>query len=165
MDTVTPRRRSEIMAAIRSKDTAPELTVRRYLHAAGLRYRLHQHGLPGRPDLVFSGRRLCVFIHGCFWHGCPHYRHGMRDVKSNTAYWLPKLARTRARDADNQQRLLVLGWTTLTIWECHAADPAELVALARSIRAVPPIKRSSAPARARLVSAAAPSRRAARRLS
>jgi DNA mismatch endonuclease, patch repair protein len=102
MDTVTPARRSEIMAAIRSKDTAPELAVRRYLHASGLRYRLHRHRLPGRPDLIFPGRRLCLFVHGCFWHGCPHCRHGAREVKSNTSYWSVKLARNKARDAENQ---------------------------------------------------------------
>jgi DNA mismatch endonuclease (patch repair protein) len=147
VDTVTPTRRSEIMAAIRSKDTAPELAVRRYLYAAGLRYRLHRHDLPGRPDLVFPGRRVCVFVHGCFWHGCPHCRHGARTVKSNTAYWLPKLARNRARDEDNQQRLTALGWTPLTIWACQAGDPAALASLARSIRSTP--KLSSPPARAR----------------
>lgn len=147
MDTVTPTKRSQIMAAIRSKDTAPELAVRRYLHAAGLRYRLHRHNLPGRPDLVFPGRRVCVFVHGCFWHGCPHCRHGARDVKSNTAYWLPKLARNRARDADNQRRLAAFGWAALTIWECQTSDAAELASLVRSIRALP--KRSSAPVRAR----------------
>jgi DNA mismatch endonuclease, patch repair protein len=147
MDTVTPARRSKMMAAIRSKDTAPELAVRRYLHAAGLRYRLHRHDLPGRPDLVFASRGVCVFVHGCFWHGCPHCRHGGRSVKSNTAYWLPKLARNQVRDADNQRRLGALGWTALTIWECQVSDAAELASLARSIRGLP--KRSSAPAQAR----------------
>jgi DNA mismatch endonuclease, patch repair protein len=137
VDTLAPARRSEVMAAIRSKDTAPELAVRRFLHAAGLRYRLHRHDLPGRPDLMFAGRRVCVFVHGCFWHGCPHCRHGARDVKSNTEYWLPKLARNRARDADNQRRLAALGWTALTIWACQTDDVGELASLARSIRAIP----------------------------
>src|ERR1700674_4838408 len=98
MDTVTPERRSAIMARIRSKDTAPELAVRRYLHAKGLRYRLHHAGLPGKPDLVFPARRVCVFIHGCFWHGCPHCIDGTRQVKSNSAYWSAKVAGHRARD-------------------------------------------------------------------
>jgi DNA mismatch endonuclease (patch repair protein) len=139
MDTVTPARRSEIMAAIRSKDTAPELAVRRYLHAAGLRYRLHRHRLPGRPDLIFPGRRLCLFVHGCFWHGCPHCRHGTREVKSNASYWSIKLARNKARDAENQSRLAALGWNVLTIWACQTADPAALQSLAISVRAFPVI--------------------------
>jgi DNA mismatch endonuclease (patch repair protein) len=157
MDLVTPARRSEIMAAIRSKDTAPELAVRRYLHASGLRYRVHSHRLPGRPDLVFPERRLCVFVHGCFWHGCPHCRHGAREVKSNASYWSAKLIRNKARDANNQKRLADLGWNVLTIWACQAADPAALNLLAVSIRALPAIKRSSSPARARSALAAGPS--------
>lgn len=165
MDTVTPARRSQIMAAIHSKDTAPEFAVRRHLHAAGLRYRLHRHALPGRPDLVFPTRRLCVFVHGCFWHGCPHCRHGVRPVKSNTSYWSTKLARNKTRDAENQRRLAALGWTTLTIWGCQAADPAALVALARTIHEVPPTGRSFGQARARSASAAVPSPRAAQPLN
>ncbi len=70
MDTVTPERRSAIMARIRGRDTVPEMVVRRALHALGLRYRLHAQELPGAPDLVFRGDRVCVFVHGCFWHGC-----------------------------------------------------------------------------------------------
>lgn len=161
MDTVTPDRRSQIMAAIHSKNSAPELAVRRYLHAAGMRYRLHRHDLPGRPDLVFAARRLCVFVHGCFWHGCPHCRHGARAVKSNVVYWSAKLARNKARDAGNQRRLAALGWTTLTIWECEVADQEALGALARTIRKAHPIGRSSARAPAKLASAAEPSPQAA----
>jgi DNA mismatch endonuclease, patch repair protein len=157
MDIVPSARRSEIMARIRSKDTTPELAVRRYLHSAGLRYRLHRHRLPGRPDLVFSGRRLCVFVHGCFWHGCPHCRHGARQVKSNTSYWLAKLARNKARDADNQRRLADLGWSVMTIWACQAADPAALQSLAASVRALPPVRRSFLRAPARSASGASPS--------
>jgi len=157
MDTVTPARRSEIMARIRSKNTTPELAVRRYLHASGLRYRLHHHRLPGRPDLIFPGRLLCVFVHGCFWHNCPRCRHGARAVKSNTSYWSAKLARNKVRDADNQKRLAALGWNVLTIWACQAADPAALRSLAASIHALPSTRRSSSPARAKAASAAGPS--------
>jgi DNA mismatch endonuclease (patch repair protein) len=156
MDMVTPTRRSEIMANIRSKDTAPELAVRRHLHASGLRYRVHDQQLPGRPDLVFSGRRLCVFVHGCFWHGCPHCRHGTREVKSNSSYWSAKLIRNKTRDAHNQSRLAALGWRVLTIWACQASDPAALNLLAASLRAIPPIKRLSSLARARSASGAEP---------
>lgn len=136
MDTVTASRRSEIMAAIRSKNTAPELAVRRYLHGTGLRFRIHASALPGRPDIVFSGRRTCVFVHGCFWHGCTHCIDGRRAVKSNKGYWGPKIAGNRARDGRHQQALAAAGWTVLTIWECQASDTAVLEALAASIRAI-----------------------------
>jgi DNA mismatch endonuclease (patch repair protein) len=138
MDTVTPARRSEIMAGIRSKDTVPELAVRRYLHAAGLRYRLRRSDLPGRPDLVFSARRVCIFVHGCFWHGCPHCIDGRREVKSNTAYWIPKIQTNRTRDKRNQRVLEDAGWKVLIIWECQSRDPSALESLAAAVRAAHP---------------------------
>jgi DNA mismatch endonuclease (patch repair protein) len=138
MDTVTPARRSEIMAGIRSKNTVPELAVRRYLHAAGLRYRLHRKGLPGRPDIVFPSRRACVFVHGCFWHGCPHCIDGRRAVKSNSTYWAPKIAGNQARDNRHREALVAAGWTVWTIWECEAGEAAILEQLATAIRALTP---------------------------
>jgi DNA mismatch endonuclease (patch repair protein) len=138
MDTVTAARRSEIMAAIRSKDTTPELAVRRYLHARGLRYRLHPRDLPGRPDLVFSALRTCIFVHGCFWHGCPHCIDGRRQVQSNTTYWIPKIATNRARDDRHRQTLQAAGWTVFTIWECQSRDPAALESLVDAVRAIHP---------------------------
>lgn len=137
MDTVTPERRSEIMSRIRSRDTTPEMTVRRFLHAAGLRYRLHRRDLPGKPDLVFSSKHLCVFIHGCFWHGCPNCVDGTRKVKSNTKFWNAKVAGNRERDAKHQAALEADGWTVLTIWECETADPAQLERLTEAVRAAP----------------------------
>jgi len=139
MDTVTPRRRSEIMAAIRSKDTAPELAVRRALHASGLRYRLHAKALPGRPDLVFVRRRVCLFVHGCFWHGCPRCIDGRRAVKSNTGYWSAKIAGNRERDGRHQAALEEAGWTVITFWECMSRDPVALQELAATIRAIKPL--------------------------
>ena len=138
MDTVTPARRSEIMANIRSKDTAPELAVRRYLHAAGLRYRLRPRDLPGRPDLVFPTRRVCIFVHGCFWHGCPSCVDGRREVKSNTAYWGPKIEANRARDERHRRALEAAGWTVLVIWECESRHHTALETLANVVRAVHP---------------------------
>lgn len=138
MDRISAERRSANMSCIRSKDTAPELLVRRALHAAGLRYRLHRPDLPGRPDLAFSSRRLCLFVHGCFWHGCPRCRHGAREVKSNVAYWSAKLSRNKARDVRHAAALEAAGWTVLTVWECETAQPAALAGLAAAIRAVPP---------------------------
>lgn len=107
------------MSRIRSKDTQPELRVRKYLHAAGLRYRLHGAALPGKPDLVFASRRLCVFINGCFWHGCMRCTDGLRRPKTNRTYWLPKISRNKARDKRNIRRLREAGWKVLTIWECE----------------------------------------------
>lgn len=108
------------MRAIRSKDMKPELAVRRLVHGMGYRYRLHRHGLPGRPDMVFASRRKVIFVHGCYWHqhsdpGCKIARR----PKSNRDYWLPKLDGNVVRDADNQVRLRELGWDSLVIWECE----------------------------------------------
>jgi len=112
------------MAAIRSKDTKPELIVRRLVHAMGYRYRLHQSDLPGKPDLVFSGRRKIIFVHGCFWHlhGCV-FSH---VPKSNSAYWTPKLERNRARDVEHLRNLRARGWKCLVLWECELAKSERL---------------------------------------
>jgi DNA mismatch endonuclease, patch repair protein len=116
--------RSEIMAAIRSKDTEPELIVRRIVHAMGYRYRLHRSDLPGKPDLVFAGRRKIIFVHGCFWHqhGCA-YSH---IPKSNVAYWAPKLKRNHARDLEHLRKLRAHRWKCLVLWECELAKPERL---------------------------------------
>lgn len=140
MDHVSSKRRSEIMAAIRGKDTAPELAVRRFLHRRGLRYRLHASNLPGNPDLVFPGRRAAIFVHGCFWHGCPHCRVGRRKVKSNTAYWEQKIARNQARDARAAAELTSAGWKVLAVWGCEARDPAALDRLAEAVSPRPALR-------------------------
>ncbi|MBW8636651.1 very short patch repair endonuclease [Hoeflea sp. WL0058] len=108
------------MRAVKSRDTAPEMVVRRLVHALGYRYRLHRRDLPGVPDLVFPGRRKVVFVHGCFWHGhdCPR---GARAPKTNADYWRAKIARNTARDARNAQALTDAGWRVLTVWECETA--------------------------------------------
>lgn len=123
------------MARIKSKDTTPEMAVRRALHAAGLRYRLHTKGLPGKPDLVFPSRRLAVFVHGCFWHAhsdpsCPE----THTPKSRTEYWNPKLAGNVARDAKHSAALEAQGWTVLTIWECETQQPGFLNSFAERVR-------------------------------
>lgn len=104
------------MARIRSKDTKPELMLRRALHTLGLRYRLHDGRLPGSPDLVFAGRRAVVFVHGCFWHAhdCP------RGVMpgSNVDFWTAKIDSNVARDDRAVATLLEAGWRVLTVWEC-----------------------------------------------
>ena len=123
-DTRTPDQRRRIMQAIRCKDTKPERIVRRLLHGLGYRYRLHRSDLPGKPDLVFPGRRKAIFVHGCFWHA-----HGCRrgqPPKSRLDYWLPKLERNRERDAEKRASLESLSWSVLTVWQCEIGDPDAL---------------------------------------
>ncbi|MDR6293765.1 DNA mismatch endonuclease (patch repair protein) [Inquilinus ginsengisoli] len=118
------------MRRIRSKDTAPEMAVRRLLHGMGYRYRLHRKDVPGKPDLIFAGRRKVIFIHGCFWHQHAGCREG-RLPKSNAAYWLPKLERNQARDKAALEHLAASGWDALVVWECETKD---LNASARKLR-------------------------------
>src|SRR6267154_5015011 len=117
MDKVSKLVRSRIMARITSRDTTPEIAVRSYLHAAGLRFRLHLRKLPGTPDIVFSSRRVCVFVHGCFWHGCTRCKDGTRRVGSNRSYWIQKLKRNRLRDTHAKRNLRRMGWRVIVIWE------------------------------------------------
>ena len=115
------------MAAIRSKDTAPELLVRRSAHRLGYRFRLHRRDLPGKPDLVFPRLRKAIFVHGCFWHQHADCREG-RVPGTNRSYWGPKLARTVERDRLAVEALRSSGWDVLTIWECEMGDPSALSA-------------------------------------
>ena len=109
--------RSKMMAAVRSKDTQPEMLVRRLVHGMGYRYRLHRSNLPGKPDLVLPSRRKIIFVHGCFWH--QHTCRGAHLPKSNTSYWGPKLERNRARDKKHLKALRSMGWKCLVVWECE----------------------------------------------
>ena len=131
MDNTDPATRSAVMSRIRSRDTKPEMAVRRALHAAGLRYRLHRKDLPGRPDLVFPSRRVALFVHGCFWHqhGC-HLSHA---PASRLEYWGPKLRRNKERDAENTAALEAAGWTVMQIWECDTRKPEALLELANRL--------------------------------
>ncbi len=115
MDTVDEKTRSRMMAAIRSKDTKPEMALRRCLFGLGYRYRLHQRGLPGKPDMVFPKYLAAVFVNGCFWH-----HHECRDVKMPTSRraWRKKLEGNRKRDVAALKALHDLGWRTLVVWEC-----------------------------------------------
>jgi DNA mismatch endonuclease (patch repair protein) len=121
------------MSAIRKTNTKPELAVRRFLHAKGFRYLLHWSRLPGCPDLVLPSRKAVVFVHGCFWHRCPHCATGKKEVRTNTAYWLPKLERNRTRDVRVRAELEAEGWAVLTIWECEVTDRRALQRLASSL--------------------------------
>jgi DNA mismatch endonuclease (patch repair protein) len=124
------------MRAIRSENTTPELRVRRFLHGAGLRYRLYDKRLPGKPDLVFPSRRVALFVHGCFWHQHPGCKDATRP-KSHHLYWEAKLDGNSARDARRTAELATLGWQVLVIWECETQNPKKLRALATRIKANP----------------------------
>ena len=113
------------MRRVKSKDTAPELTVRRLLTRMGLRYRLHRKDLPGAPDIVMPGRRLAIFVHGCFWHGHDCAR-GARTPQANRDYWQAKIGRNRERDLEHRTALQAQGWRVLTLWECALKDEATL---------------------------------------
>ena len=137
MDRVSPFVRSQIMARIKSTNTSPELLVRSALHAAGLRYRLHVRDLPGTPDIVFPSRQICVFVHGCFWHGCKRCKDGTRKIGSNRKYWSGKIARNRVRDNVAARNLRRNGWRVFVIWECEIAqlkNLSRLVMLVRNVR-------------------------------
>jgi DNA mismatch endonuclease, patch repair protein len=124
-DVYPPDKRSAVMRRVKGKDTTPEITVRKALTKLGARYRLHRADLPGKPDIVLPGRRLALFVHGCFWHGHDCAR-GARVPKQNRDYWVGKVARNRARDAKSREALTALGWRVETIWECDLKDSAGL---------------------------------------
>ena len=106
------------MAAIRSKNTKPELLVRKWLWKRGFRYRLCSPRLPGHPDLVLRKYRTCVFVNGCFWHGHENCRF-FRLPKTNRQFWEEKIQRNRMRDKAEQQQLASMGWHCITVWECE----------------------------------------------
>lgn len=119
--------RSENMRRIRSKDTKPELLVRRLAHALGYRFRLHRKELSGKPDLVFVSRRKVIFVHGCFWHQHPDKNcSDARMPKSRTDYWLPKLERNQQRDAEHMATLRAAGWRVLVVWDCETRNEERL---------------------------------------
>lgn len=126
MDTLTAEQRSERMARIRGKDTKPELAVRKALFAGGYRFRLHRKDLPGKPDLVFAGRRKVIFVHGCFWHA--HENCKVANLpKSRTEFWQAKFSCNRDRDRANEAALRSEGWDVFTLWECEARDQASML--------------------------------------
>ena len=132
MDHLTSQQRHQNMAAIRSKDTKPEMIVRRGLWSRGFRYRLNHKRLPGHPDLVLRKYRTCIFVNGCFWHG----HNVMFDVggmmeggvessecckipKTNREFWVAKIRRNKERDREEQRKLAAMGWHCITVWECE----------------------------------------------
>lgn len=128
MDRLSETERSANMSRIRSRDTLPELAVRRALHAAGYRFRLHRRDLPGRPDIVLSRYKTVIFVHGCFWH-----RH--KDCGNATSpgtrseFWQAKFAANEARDERNTRELKAAGWKVVIVWECETERPERLLAV------------------------------------
>jgi DNA mismatch endonuclease, patch repair protein len=138
MDFISATVRSRVMSRIRSQNTGPELLVRSCLHANGLRYKLHDRKLPGTPDIVFPSRRACVFVHGCFWHGCKRCKDGTRVIGSNRSYWVPKIERNRRRDRLSSKELKHLGWQVLVIWECETTNRKRIRGLVDTIKRIKP---------------------------
>ncbi len=126
-DKFSQKRRSEIMALVKGKDTKPEMAIRQKLHRLGYRYRVHRKDLPGKPDLAFSRLRKAIFVHGCFWHGHDNCSYG-RLPKSNLEYWSRKLERNKERDAENIRCLLEMGWEVAVVWQCELKDIDAVVA-------------------------------------
>jgi DNA mismatch endonuclease (patch repair protein) len=120
-DVVDAATRSRMMRGIRGRDTRPELVVRRYLHRAGFRYRLHAKSLPGTPDIVLPRHRAVVFVHGCFWHRHPGCRYAYRP-KSREAFWRAKLDGNAERDALVTDALRSGGWRVFVVWECEVNE-------------------------------------------
>lgn len=114
------------MRAVKSRDTKPEMGVRRILHRSGYRYRLHREDLPGKPDIVFGPRRKVIFVHGCFWHG-HSCKRGSRLPKTNTEYWKAKIVRNVERHSAQITELFDNGWAALTVWECELSDQEALL--------------------------------------
>ena len=119
-DTRTPDQRRRIMKAVKTKNTGPELVVRKALTSLGYRYRLHRKDLPGSPDIAMIGRKKAIFVHGCFWHG--HECQKGKAPKSKLEYWGPKLKANRDRDERKARELRDLGWSVLTVWQCELQD-------------------------------------------
>lgn len=127
-------RTSAIMSRIRAKNTVPERALRAALRKAGLSgYRLHFARVPGKPDVAFVKHRVAVFVHGCFWHGCPH--HPDHRVRNNAAWWRKKIGANRARDKRKSAALRRAGWRVITVWECRLKSSPE-VQVRKVLRAV-----------------------------
>lgn len=132
VDRISVKVRSANMRAIKSKDTRPEMTVRRLLYSMGYRYRIHRKDLPGNPDIAFASRKKVILVHGCFWH-----QHGdpecplVNTPKSNSDYWTEKLSKNCQRDFENRKMLTDLGWSSLVVWECQTLETINLESVLR----------------------------------
>jgi len=132
-DVFTAEKRSKVMQKIKSKDTKPEMIIRRGLHRLGRRFKLHDKNLPGKPDIVFPMYRTVIQVRGCFWHG--HECNDGHIPKSHQNYWKPKLAKTKERDTKNDKLLEDMGWNVIVVWECLCSTKQGLENVLRRINA------------------------------
>jgi DNA mismatch endonuclease, patch repair protein len=126
VDVFTSEKRSQIMSSIKSKDTKPEMIVRKLLHSMGYRFRLHRKDLPGTPDIILPKYRVAIFVNGCFWHGhenCPN----SSMPKTNKEFWDEKIKKNKQRDQKNIEKLIDQGWKPIIIWSCELKDKSELM--------------------------------------
>jgi DNA mismatch endonuclease, patch repair protein len=135
VDNISKEERSRIMGLVKQKNTRPEMIVRSFLHSRGLRYRLHDKSLPGKPDLVFTKYRTVVLVHGCFWHGHKDPLCKLaRTPKSKIQFWTSKVILNSERDIRNTKALEALGWRVLIIWECEVSKQGSLESLYTAIK-------------------------------
>lgn len=132
MDKFSKAKRAEIMRAVKGKNTLPELQVRRLLHSMGFRFRLHRRDMPGCPDIVLPKHKICLFVHGCFWHQHPGCKRAALP-SSNFDFWSSKFKKNVIRDKENIKKLNDLGWKVVIIWECETKNPQELMLRVKSI--------------------------------
>lgn len=125
MDVWSKKKRSEVMSKIRSKNTKPELILRKLLFSKGYRYRLYNKELPGKPDIILRKYKTVIFVHGCFWHFHNECREG-RIPDSNSNFWKSKFSKNIARDKSNKQNLEANGWKVIIVWECEIEKQLEL---------------------------------------
>jgi DNA mismatch endonuclease (patch repair protein) len=136
MDIVDSATRARMMSGIRGKNTVPEMLVRRFLHARGYRYRVHRRDLPGKPDLVLPRLKVCIFVHGCFWHRHPGCVYATTP-KTRPEFWSEKFQKNVKRDLANIDALEAAGWNVLIVWECHLKnDPDTLERVAEKLRLI-----------------------------
>lgn len=136
MDIVDSATRARMMSGIRGKNTVPEMLVRRFLHARGYRYRVHRKDLPGKPDLVLPRLKVCIFVHGCFWHRHPGCVYATTP-KTRPEFWSEKFQKNVRRDLANIDALEAAGWNVLIVWECHLKnDPDTLERVAEKLRLI-----------------------------
>lgn len=126
MDVLTPEQRKRCMQNIRSRDTRPEIAVRSICHRLGFRFRVSHKGMPGKPDLVFLRLKLCIFVHGCFWHQHPNCKYAYTP-KTKVDFWSDKFSKNRIRDLKVQNELLTAGWSVAVVWECELRNREALV--------------------------------------
>lgn len=134
VDVLTEKQRHYCMSRIQGRDTRPEMVVRKLVFAMGYRYRLHVKKLPGKPDLVFPGRRKVIFVHGCFWHR-HRCKYGRPIPQTRREFWEEKLKKNKDRDAVNIRKLRKLGWGVLVVWECETRDKTRIAKLISKVQA------------------------------